>query len=282
MTDPRTTGPPAAGRPTLAAYLDRIGVPDADAPDLATLRRVVAGHATTIPFENLDPLTGVEPGIDPETLTAKLVHRHRGGWCFEHNGLLRANLQALGYDVTGLAARVRWMLPEDAPPTSRTHMLLRVELPEGTFLADVGFGGMTPTGVLALAPDLEQQTPLEPYRLRRDGGTWTVHARADRWRPLYTFDLVPAPQVDYDMGNWYLAHHPDSPFRTRLVAALPGTDRRRALSGRSYSVHHLDGPSEQRELGSASAVRDVLEREFGIDTAAVAGLDARLAGLFAT
>ncbi|MBW0104676.1 arylamine N-acetyltransferase [Pseudonocardia sp. KRD291] len=272
MTDAR---PPA-----LAAYLDRIGVPDAAEPDLATLRRIVTGHATTIPFEGLDPLTGVEPGIDADALTAKLVRSRRGGWCFEHNGLLRTHLDALGYDVTGLAARVRWMLPDDAPPTTRTHMLLRVELAQGSFLADVGFGGMTPTGVLALEPEVEQETPLEPYRLHRDGDTWTTTARTDRWRPLYTFDLVPAPQVDYEMGNWYLAHHPDSPFRANLIAALPGEDRRRALGGRAFTVHHLGGPSERRELESPGEIRDVLETEFGIDTALVAGLDDRLADLF--
>ncbi len=266
---------------TLAAYLDRIGVPDARAADLATLRRVVTAHATTIPFENLDPFTGVEPRIDAEPLAAKLVGSRRGGWCFEHNGLLRTNLEALGYDVTGLAARVRWMLPEDAAPTARTHMLLRVELAEGSFLADVGFGGMTPTGVLALEPDVEQQTPLEPYRLHREGPTWTATARADRWRPLYTFDLVPAPQIDYEMGNWYLAHHPGSPFRSNLIAALPGADRRHALSGRVYTVHHLGGPSERRELDTPGAVRDVLETGFGIDTALVPGIEDRLGTLFA-
>lgn len=275
MTDVRTSP-----RPALAAYLDRIGVADAATPDLATLRRIVAAHATTIPFENLDPFTGVEPRIDAESLHAKLVRRGRGGWCFEHNGLLRAALDTLGFRTTGLAARVRWMMPEEAAPTARTHMLLRVELPEGPHLADVGFGGMTPTGVLALEPDVEQPTPLEPFRLRRDGETWTVLGRADRWRAMYTFDLIPAPAIDYEMGNWYLAHHPGSPFRSTVIAALPGTDRRRALGGRVYTVHHLGGPSERRELDSPAQVRDVLEREFGIDTSGVAGLDARLADLF--
>ncbi|MDN5916159.1 MAG: arylamine N-acetyltransferase [Pseudonocardia sp.] len=274
MTDARTSD--------LAAYLDRIGVPDATTPDLATLRRIVTAHATTIPFEGLDPFTGIEPGIDPDAVTAKLVRGGRGGWCYEHNSLLRHSLDALGFRTTGLAGRVRWMLPEDTPPTSRTHMLLRVELPEGTFLADVGFGGMTPTGVLALEPDVEQETPLEPYRLHRDGDTWTLHARADRWRPLYTFELLPAPQIDYEMGNWYLAHHPSSPFRSALIAALPGADRRRALNGRSFTVHHLGGPSKRQELESPGEIRDVLETEFGIDTAVVPGLDNRLAALFRT
>lgn len=267
--------------PSLAAYLDRIGAAGATTPDLPTLRRIVAAHATSIPFECLDTFTGVEPRIDRDPLVAKLVHGRRGGWCFEQNSLLRSALDAIGFRTTGLAGRVRWMLPDDAPPNSRTHMLLRVELAEGPHLVDVGFGGMTSTGVLALEPDVEQQTPLEPFGLRRDGDTWTMRARADRWRDVYTFDLIPAPRIDYEMGNWYLAHHPESPFRGSLMVALPGTDRRRALSGRGFTVHHLGGPSERRELESPGEIRDVLEREFGIDTSAVDGLDTSLATLFA-
>jgi hypothetical protein len=60
----------------LAAYLDRIGVPGATAPDLPTLRRIVAGHAQSIAYENLDPFLGHEPRLDIAGLEAKLV---RGG-----------------------------------------------------------------------------------------------------------------------------------------------------------------------------------------------------------
>ena len=267
--------------PLLTAYRERIGMPAADEPDLATLRRIVEAHATTIAFENLDPFTGVEPALNAAALTDKLVRGGRGGWCFEHNGLLRRNLDALGYRTTGLAARVLWGVPDGAPPTGRIHMLLRVDLPEGAFVVDVGFGGTTPTGVLALQPDLEQPTPLEPFRLRRDGDVWTVQARAGDWGPLYTFDLVAAAQADYDIGNWYLVHHPSSFFRSTLVIARPLADRRLAMSGRTFTVHHLGGPSERRELASPAEIRGVLESEFGIDTGAVTGLDRRLGEMLA-
>lgn len=272
----------------LEAYLERIGVPRPAAPDLDGLARIAAAHPSSIPFECLDAFTGRRPDLDPDALAGKLVRGGRGGWCYEHNGLLRRALDALGYRTTGLTARVRWTEPPDAPPTARTHMACKVELDDGPYLVDAGFGGMVPTGVLRLEHGTEQKTPLEPYRLLAgedpgDGAavTWTTQALVGGdWRDLYTFETTPAPQIDYEMGNHYLATHPESPFRLNLIAARPGTDRRTNLSNRTLTVHHLGGPSEQTDLGSPSAVRDVLEDRFRIDTSGVTGLDARLAALF--
>jgi arylamine N-acetyltransferase len=267
----------------LDAYLHRIGVPDARTPDLATLRRIAYGHATTIAFENLDPFLGREVSVEPAALVAKLVDGRRGGWCFEHNGLLRAALDELGYATTGLAARVQWGRPEDAPATSRGHMLVRVDLAEGPHLVDVGFGGLTPTGVLALVADAAQETPHEPFRLREaDGGAGFVMEAlvTGTWRPLYRFDLSEQLPVDYALTSWYLAHHPDSHFRHGIMVARPGDGVRHALGGHALTVHHLDGPSERTELATPAAVIDVLEGTFGLATGDLDGLETALKRLF--
>ena len=80
----------------LDAYLDRIGV-DGAAPSLTTLRAIVAAHAASIPFENIDVLLGRPPKLDIASLQDKLVARRRGGYCHEHSLLLRAALRALGF-----------------------------------------------------------------------------------------------------------------------------------------------------------------------------------------
>src|SRR4051812_48628397 len=92
----------------LAAYFARIGHAGRRAPTLPALSGIVAAHATAIPFENLDVLLGRGARLDSGAVVDKLVHRGRGGYCFEHNTLLLHALQALGFDVTGLAARVLW------------------------------------------------------------------------------------------------------------------------------------------------------------------------------
>jgi N-hydroxyarylamine O-acetyltransferase len=82
----------------LDGYLARIGL-DAR-PDLASIHRA---QATSIPFEKLDPATGVAVSLDPDQLEAKLVTRRRGGYCFEQSLLLMAALESAGIrDVTAL------------------------------------------------------------------------------------------------------------------------------------------------------------------------------------
>ncbi|MEN3265893.1 MAG: hypothetical protein V7646_2787 [Pseudonocardia sp.] len=265
----------------LTAYLDRIGAPGARAADLPTLRRIVAAHTASIAFENLDAFTGRDVRLDPDGLVAKLVHRGRGGWCFEQNLLLRGALDALGYRTTGLAARVLWGRPADAPVTPRGHMLLRIDLPEGPHVVDVGFGGLTLTGVLALEPEVEQTTPHEPFRLWPDGPGFVMQARiGGDWRPLYRFDLAEQHLVDYEVSSWYLTHHPASHFRSGLMAARPDIDRRYALGGATLSVHHLDGPTERRTLETPAAVRRALEEQFLLDVSELPDLETALARLF--
>jgi N-hydroxyarylamine O-acetyltransferase len=107
----------------LASYLDRIGYAGPREPSLAALRGVAAAHATSIPFENIDPLLGRGIRLDTGSLVAKLVDDGRGGYCFEHNMLLRAGLLALGFTVTSLVARIVRARAPDAPAYA-THMVL--------------------------------------------------------------------------------------------------------------------------------------------------------------
>ena len=265
----------------LDRYLSRIGVPAPAAADLPALQAVITGHTRSIAFENLDPLTGVEPALDPDGLAAKLVDGGRGGWCFEQNGLLRNALTELGYQVTGLAARVRYRRPPDAPPQARGHMLLRVDgLPDGPHVVDVGFGGGTPTGVLRLVQDEVQETPNEPCRIVRDGGDPQAYAMetrfGDSWTALYSFDLTPQLPVDYGITNYYLSAHPTSHFRHMLMVSRPDPGVRHALANNRLSIHRVDGTGEQHVLGTVAELREALAGTFGLELAGVAGVDAAL------
>ena len=271
-----TTTPPTAP-PTVAAYLDRIGVAPGP-PDAALLARIVRAHIATIPFENLDPFTHTEPPVDGAGVAAKLVYGRRGGWCFEHNLLLHDVLKGLGYRVTPLLGRVRLGLDDEAPATMRTHRLTLVETGEGAVLADVGFGGTVPPAPMRLAEGVVQATAHADYRFARDGaGAWVLQRRGSAgWLAQYVVDLAPAPDADYAMGSWYLVHHPGSGFRNGLTAAYTADDHRATLAGNRYAVRRPDGRTERRELGSPAQVRGVLEDAFGIDTGAITGLEDRI------
>lgn len=82
----------------LGAYFDRIGYGGEAAPNLEVLRALMAAHTGSIPFENLDPLMGVPvDDLSPAALADKLVHRRRGGYCYEQNGLLGYALAEIGF-----------------------------------------------------------------------------------------------------------------------------------------------------------------------------------------
>lgn len=264
----------------LDAYFRRIGFDGAAQASIATLERLCLLHPRHIPFENLDPLLNRPVSLDLHALQRKLVEQRRGGFCYEHNLLFKAVLEAIGFRVTGLAARVLWGRTDDAP-RPRTHMLLRVELDDGPRIVDAGFGGLTLTGVLRLVADAEQPTPHEPFRLLEQAGGYLAQAQVGgEWRTLYAFDLQPQTQPDYELTCWYLCHHPESRFVNHLMAARVEGDRRYGLLDNTLNVHRLGGPSERRVLGSAEALRETLEAVFGLqlpDDPALAGTLQRLA-----
>lgn len=246
----------------LSLYFARIGDSGSRHPTLPTLCGIVAGHTRAIPFENVDVLVGRGVRLDIDAVVDKLVQRGRGGYCFEHNTLLLRVLEALDFEVEGLAARVLWNRPE-GDPTARTHMLLRVKLPEGDFLADVGFGGLTLTCPLRLAVGPEQATPHEPHRLVAVGEEVELQARLDGcWFPLYRFSLLPQLPIDYEMANWFTSTCPNTLFTANLMCARSDPARRYALLNRKFTVRHRDRPAERRTLADAAELHDVLSRDF--------------------
>src|SRR5262245_43809073 len=91
----------------LDAYLERIAYRGSRAATATTLADLHQANVAPMPFENLDILLGRAISLELEAVQAKLVAGRRGGYCFEHNTLFRAVLEALGFRVTPLSARVR-------------------------------------------------------------------------------------------------------------------------------------------------------------------------------
>ena len=260
----------------LDAYFQRIGYDGERTPTLDTLRAIHARHATMIPFENLTPLLRQPVRLDTASLQHKLVQRGRGGYCFEQNLLLRAVLLALDFRVSGLAARVRWNVPDEVV-TARGHMLLRVDIDGQAYLADVGFGGLTLTAPLALIPDIEQPTPHEPFRVIADGDGYMMQAYiVQTWKSLYRFDLQDQYLPDYEVTNWYLSNNPSSHFVTGLMAARPDGDRRYALRNNQLAIHHRNGATERRVLTTVAELRAILQDGFRITLPDTPDLDPTL------
>lgn len=249
----------------LDAYLARIGLPDAGAPSLALLRALIAHHTATIPFENLDIVLGRPIAMDIGSIQAKLVDANRGGYCLEHNTLLRAALERLGFSVTSLMARVVRGAAADAI-TQRTHMMLRVVLPDGVFLADAGFGNMTPTAPLMMREHGAQATEHEDYRLLPADGETLLQVRlATQWENAYRFSGQPSHPIDHEVANWFTSTRPDGRFTANVIAARPRSKCRKTLLNGVVTIRGTDDRMERFVIETAEVLRDSLHDHFGID-----------------
>ncbi len=263
-------------------YCKRISFSGSLRCDLATLQRLHHLHPQAIPFENLDSWLGRPVSLEPAVVFDKLVTRRRGGYCFEQNLLFREVLEALGFHVKGLAARVVWNMPVDVM-LPRTHMVLLVTLDGRRLIADVGFGGLTLTAPLELDSDREQATPHETFSITQDGEHHVLQALvAGTWQALYRFGLEEQMPPDYAMANWYVGTHKQSRFVQQLIAGRAAPGMRHALLDGRYTRHHVGQHSEQQVLGDPAGLRRVLSEELGIDLGGLPELDARISTLFST
>ena len=234
-------------------------------PTLALLRELQICHVSAIAFECLDPFLGVPVEIDTASIQQKLVHAHRGGYCHEHNALFHDVLAALGYSVTALGARVMLTNTGEPGPEVLTHRLTLVSLPEGQFIADVGFGGQSPTTPISLGSGLEHTTAFGAYRVTQGDEAFRLEMKlGGDWKPLYRFNLAPQTQADFEVANWYTSTHPRSRFTQNLIVCRVVGETRANLLNTTLALRRTDGVVEHHTLDSANALEDVLSGTMGL------------------
>jgi len=263
----------------LAAYLHRVGFEGTPAPTRECLLRLIELHASALPFENIEVLARRVPRLDLEGLQAKMVRQRRGGYCFEQNTLLRNVLQAIGFDVRAMEARIRSGVPADVV-TGRTHLATRVTLDGADHLVDVGCGVLAPTAPLALASRDAQPAGTGSYRLVEVGAELLLQQRdAAGWKDCYQLQPgVPHP-IDCEMGNWFVATWPQSMLAANLLVGRAIEGGRLRLFNRRLSIFRPETAApEERDLQARAEFADVLADGFGLDIAP-ADLDAVMAAL---
>lgn len=250
-----------AGAVNLPAYFKRIGFEGTLRPNLATLQCLHLAHATTIPFENIDPLLGRPVRLDLASVQAKLITAHRGGYCFEQNTLFAAVLEQLGFTVTRLAARVHVNTDRILP---RTHKLLRVEAEGRSWICDVGFGSWGLLEPIELKSDHEVRQGDWTLRLQQAGSSFVLQCpQCPVGTDLYSFTLEPQLAVDFEPANHYCSTHPQSRFVLTLTAQRAGLTERVLLRNREFIVSRADGITTQL-IATEAELREILEVRFGI------------------
>lgn len=265
----------------LDVYFARIGYAGAREPTLETLRALHFLHPQALAFENLNPFLGLPVLLDAASLTRKLLEGGRGGYCYEQNGLLFRVLRQFGFKVSGLSARV--LLGRAGRAVGRSHMLLRIDLNDDIWIADVGFGTQTLTAPLRLHENGVQDTPHGAFQLEAMGPEFNQQSNwSGAWETHYSFTLDEQILDDYEASNWYRATHPQSPFVNNLMCARPLGLQRFGLLNDVFTVRNADGSEPKRRiLRDPDELMDVLEDSFGLTLPAPrADLATKLARVF--
>ncbi len=250
------------------AYLARVGLARPLPPTLETLTTVHRAHLRAIPYENLDVQLGRPVTIEQLSIFQKIVGRHRGGWCYEMNGLLGWALGELGFRVTRVAGAVMREALGDA--FIGNHLVLKVELKEGIYLADAGFG----------------DGPLDPIRIARGdfisaGFSFGLSQVDDVWWRLRNHPLGGAKSFDFTLNEadeallavrcHDLQTQEWSPFVQNLVCQRYTTHGLTILRGRVVRSVTPDG-YEDCILNSAEELVEFLREGFDLRVPEAASL----------
>ena len=240
-------------------YLSRIGVARPATPDAAALRELHRAHLMAVPFENLSIHLDEPISLADSDLLDKIVTRRRGGFCYELNGTFALLLEALGFEVTRLAARV-YGGGGLGPPFDHLALAVRPADGSGPWLADVGFGSHS------------------TYPLLLDG-------REGQGDPAGQFQIVAAPDDDLDVLKdsepqyrlesrarrledfaptcWWQQTAPESHFRMNVICSRLTEDGRISIGGRTL-IRTSGGVRTERELGNDDALLAAYREHFGI------------------
>ena len=228
--------------------------------DLEFLQELQSRHIARYSFNSLAVLQGQAISIESDGVFDKIVTQGRGGYCFEHNKLVFDVLQELGFDVRILLARVINNRDIDAP---RTHRITLVNLPDGHYIVDAGFGSLCPRYPLKLELETMQDQGDASYRLiRNTDGDYCIQLRKDDgFFSLYTFDTNRYTEADCRTGHFYSHRFPDAVFVNNLVVSRKFFNETHSLVNGEY---HLTKNAQTKvtKICNAAELANILTQVF--------------------
>ncbi|MDJ0840945.1 MAG: arylamine N-acetyltransferase [Acidobacteriota bacterium] len=244
-------------------YLQHLGYSGPREPNARTLAALQTAHLHRVPFENLSIHSGETIHLDPNAFFQKIVGRNRGGFCYELNGLFGELLRELGFQVSLYSAGVAGADGSFGP--LHDHMFLRVDLPDGPRLADVGFGENFRTP-MRLVMDAVHREDLMDHRLLRTEAGIVLQKRkpGGDWQPSFRF-----PEQAWRLPDFtgMCRHHqtsPQSSFTQRLTCSLARPGGRITLSAGSLIETRGDVRAET-PITEADHWGELLREHFGME-----------------
>jgi arylamine N-acetyltransferase len=214
---------------SVQAYLDRINYRGPTDISIKTLSALQEAHLSSVPYENLDILAGKHNSLAPASLYERIVVKHRGGYCFELNGLFAWLLEKLGFQFVEYFGR--WLKYEPIEIPQRRHRIPRVELEGKSYIADVGLGHFGSPWPLLLEEGVEQEQNGEKFRIvRHEKMGWVVQDfYKGVWSNIFSFSEDPQQPIDYFQPHWYCTTHPDSIFKNSTMVYIRTPEGRNTI-----------------------------------------------------
>lgn len=257
-------------------YISRIGLNPSDVrdTDLPTVERLQQAHLTTVPFETMSvagyPSEERRPegvSLDVADMYDKIVERRRGGICYELNGAFGWLLEACGFDVERVAARV--ISPEDGsygPPGGHQPLLVSLDKP---YLVDVGFGGEVLRHPLPLDGTVRED-PEGAWRLveteRRDADYVAQYNRVDggedEWTEWFIFRTEPRSMEYFQPACEYHQSAPDATFTDWVLVTMVTDQGHKTLTPESFL--EVTGDDKRERSISEHEWSTLLDEEFNI------------------
>ncbi|MEU4803668.1 arylamine N-acetyltransferase [Actinosynnema sp. NPDC023587] len=222
-------------RPTLLAFLRRLGLTSAEPPGVDALTRLHRAFVERVPYETIEIQLNRPTAVDAGASLARILNG-RGGYCFHLNGAFGLVLRALGYHVTRHLGGVQ-TTARSPEVINRHHLALTVrDLPGSTdiWLVDAGLGDGLHSP-LPLRAGSYRQGPftfaLTPSTIAPGGWRLALDPRGSLH--AMNFDPAPARMADFAERHHHLSTSPGSGFVRTFSAQRTdahGWDTLRALT----------------------------------------------------
>jgi N-hydroxyarylamine O-acetyltransferase len=244
-------------------YLERINFKGDINNSIDTLFELNKCHLYSVPFENLDIKNNVKIILDIEKIYDKIVNQHRGGFCYELNGLFSELLKIAGFKIDIISCNVHFVESNEYG-ADYDHMGIIVK-DKKTWFTDVGYGDNI-IEPLRLIMDIPQKQYGVTYKFTKLNNEEILLERLNtknEYNKMYKFTLKPRRFVEYSGMCEYHQTSPDSHFTKERICSKATPSGRISLSDK-YLIITENGIKKETEVIDENDFSIKLKKYFGI------------------
>jgi arylamine N-acetyltransferase len=241
--------------------LERLGVPDAPAADLAGLRSTYAAWCVCVPFDNLAKVIALRttpdkplPGMDATEFFERWLAHNVGGTCWSTANALRELLISIGFDARRVAGSMR-----DTGYIGHGSVKVRIDdidwLVDPSMLTDIP---LPLTNEIFISGDSVYGSESEPG----EDGTHIVWADLPPNPTLIPCRLLVDPTDHAYYVERFEASRTRSPFNDRLYIRRNRKAERLVLNANTRILKTTEA-TETRDLNPSELCNSLID-EFGV------------------